>query len=383
MKVLAVCVPGPGHVQPLLPLVGALVDQGDEVLFAIGEDPGGMIARAGAAFRPAGHGEGDWFAKLMARTRGVPGDGLAPERIAHYFLPRLFAEIATADMIDDVLARAGDFEPDLVLFETYAFAGPLAAELLGVPAVHHLISPMLSEDVMALADDALRPLWRSFGHDSPGYGGVYRGITIQITPDALEPNRLPAGEGLALRPAPVPGQDQMPVDPPLVYVTLGTFFNANTELFRTILEGLAEEAVQVVATVGHDQEPSALGAVPGNARVERFIPQHDLLPRCSLVVHHGGSGTMFGAMAHGIPQVVLPQGADNFANGRLLGDAGLGHVLPPEEVTAERVGDAVRTMLGEPSFVERSVAMAREVAAMPDSKAVASALRERFSPTPR
>ena len=51
----------------------------------------------------------------------------------HYFLPRAFAEIGLDEMIDDVLRHARALAPDLVLFEAFALAGPLVAELLGVP----------------------------------------------------------------------------------------------------------------------------------------------------------------------------------------------------------------------------------------------------------
>jgi hypothetical protein len=132
LKVLVVCDPGAGHVNPLLPLVRALLADGDRVVVCAGDDPGGAVARSGAEFRTAGHGEMDWFGVLQSRVRGFPGDGLAPERINHYFYPRLFGEIATADMIDDVLTCGRELEPDVVLFETYALAAPLAADLLGV-----------------------------------------------------------------------------------------------------------------------------------------------------------------------------------------------------------------------------------------------------------
>src|SRR5580658_10189734 len=144
MKILAVATPGAGHVNPMIPLIEAFLAQGDEVTVAAGEDPGGAVARSGAVFRQAGRGEMEWFADLQARVlHGLPGDGLAPERINHYFVPRLFAEVAAPEMIDEVVAIGRELGPDLVLFETYAFAGPLAAEVLGVPGVHHLISPML------------------------------------------------------------------------------------------------------------------------------------------------------------------------------------------------------------------------------------------------
>lgn len=377
MKVLVACTPGAGHVNPLLPLVEALLAGGDRVVVCAGGDSGGAVARSGAEFRTAGHGEMDWFGVLEARVRGFPGDGLAPERINHYFYPRLFGEIATADMIDDVLACGRELKPDMVLFETYALAGPLAADLLGVPAVHHLISPMLPHEVLELANDAVSPLWRSLGRDVPGYAGVYRGITIEVTPPSLEAQQLPCGERLAMLPTPPPAGAPAPSSPPLVYVTLGTAF-ANVHVFRAALDGLADEPVDVVVTVGADQDPAALAPTPANARVERFIPQAELLPRCSAVFHHGGSGTMFGSLAHGLPQVVVPQGADNFINASLITRAGAGLTLGPGEVGPESIRHAVRSVLANPSYVSAARGLAAETAALPSPADVAQLLQRRF-----
>jgi len=379
VKVLVVAVPAAGHLHPLLPLVEALLAQGDEVVVATAEDQAGVVARSGAAFVPAGHGEMDWFGKLQGHVRGAPGDGLAPGRINHYFFPRLFAEIAAADQVDDVLAAGQWLHPDLVVFETYALAGPLVADLLGVPGVHHLIGPMLPSDVIELGNDAVSPIWRSFGRDVPGHAGLYRGLTIEITPPSLEAEVVPGGNTIGLQPAPPPARTPSPLTPPLVYLTLGTFFGANVGIFQAALEGLAAEPVQIVVTVGADGDPAALGPVPANAQVQRFIPQAALLPDCSAVIHHAGAGTMFGSLTHGLPQVVVPQGADNFVNGELLSKAGAGVALYPDEVTPDRIREAVRTVLGEPSYAAAAGRLAAEIAAMPTAPEVARTLAQRVA----
>ena len=379
MKILVVATPGAGHVNPMLPLIQAFLAQGDEVTVAAGEDPGGVVARTGAAFHVAGRGEMAWFRDLQARVlRGNPGDGIASERINHYFFPRLFAEVAAPDMIDDVVALGTRFSPDLVVFETYALAGPLAAEVLGVPGVHHLISPMLPHDVTELADDAVSPMWRSLDRFTPGYCGLYRGITIEVSPPSLERQSVPAGESLAMRPVPSPARKFVRADPACVYLTLGTFFGGNTEVFRTALAGLAEENIEVVVTVGADNDPAALDPIPANTRVERYVPQAALLPRCAAVIHHGGAGTMYGSLAHGLPQVVLPQGADNFVNGGLLATCGAGLSIGPEQLTPAAVRDAVRSVLTGPSYRDTALQLREEMAALSDPANVARGLRDRF-----
>lgn len=380
MKVLAVCVPGPGHINPLLPLVAALLEQGDEVLVASGSAVEGNARRAGAQFAPCGHGEMDWFDLLRARTLGFPGDGLPPSRINHYFLPRLFGEIAAADMIDDVLETGRAFRPDVVLFETYALAGPLAAALLGVPAVHHLLGPLVDHDVLELVNDAVSPLWRSFDRDTPGWAGVFSGTTVEICPPSMERVGVPSGERIALRPADAPAPGAMvPQSPPLVYATLGTFFGGDLGFFRDVLSGLADEAVQVLVTVGEDRDPADVGPAPANARVERFVPHSELLPRCAAVVHHGGSGTTLQALAHGLPQVVVPQGADNFINAALVEQAGAGTAVLPGHVAPAVLRDTVRLILDDPGYASAARRVAREIAAMPSPAEVADTLRRRLA----
>jgi UDP:flavonoid glycosyltransferase YjiC (YdhE family) len=130
-----------------------------------------------------------------------------------------------------------------------------------------------------------------------------------------------------------------PVEPssgsarPLVYVTLGTMFS-NTEVFRVILDGLALEDVDVLVTVGSDGDPAALDPLSHNASAARFVPQATVLPRCAKVDHHGGGGTTFGALAQGVPQVVVPQGADNFSNAERLEAAGAARTVLPDAVRA-------------------------------------------------
>jgi len=124
-KILVVSTEAVGHVTPLVPLVGALLDGGDQVLVTAGPGAAPRIEKTGAEFAVAGPGQSEYLVRLAARTRGIPGDGVAQERILQYFLPRAFGEIGVDEMVEDVLRHGQKFAPDLVLFEAFALAGPL------------------------------------------------------------------------------------------------------------------------------------------------------------------------------------------------------------------------------------------------------------------
>src|SRR3954453_15361341 len=79
---------------------------------------------------------------------------------------------------------------------------------------------------------------------------------------------------------------------------------------------------EIVYTPGHTYGHCSLhfrdrGAViPCDAIVtlDPYIPQAEVLPRCHAVIPHGGAGTTLGALAFGLPLLVIPQGADQYAN---------------------------------------------------------------------
>jgi UDP:flavonoid glycosyltransferase YjiC (YdhE family) len=74
--------------------------------------------------------------------------------------------------------------------------------------------------------------------------------------------------------------------------------------------------------------------VPENVRVERWVPQAEALAQASLVVCHGGSGTVLGALAANLPLVIMPLFADQFANARTLAGAGAAAVVEPAGLRA-------------------------------------------------
>lgn len=382
---LVASVPQAGHVQPLLPLARAFADQGDEVLVGAAAAATGPAAAAGLPVAEVGPDLAEWWRRLADRVPGTPGDGLPADRILRYFIPRLFAEVGAPAMLADLLGLATGWRPDLLVFDSYAFAAPLVARLLGVRHAQHSLGPAPDRLSLELAADALSPLWRSYGLDVPELAGLYGDLTLNICPPALEPAPAPAGAAvLPMRPAALDRTgpaDRLPdyvgdlAGRPTVYATLGTFANGDLGVFRAIAAGLAGEPVNAVLTVGRNNDPAALGPVPPNVHVERYVPQSLLLPHCQAAVNHAGSGTMLGAFGHGLPQLLIPQGADNFVNAERAVGAGAARRLLPTELAAAAVAADLRALLEDPAYRAGAERIAAQIAAMPPPAEVAAALR--------
>lgn len=162
-----------------------------------------------------------------------------------------------------------------------------------------------------------------------------------------------------------------------VYVTLGTVVNKLPGVFEAVLEGLAGIEVNAIVTVGPDVDPERLGPQPAHVLVARYIPQALVLPRCRAIVAHAGAGTMLGALAHGVPQVLLPHGAEQHLNAEACRRAGAALVIAPERVGAEAVRAALERVLGEPSFADAARRLRGEIAAMPSAGEALAALTAR------
>jgi UDP:flavonoid glycosyltransferase YjiC (YdhE family) len=100
-------------------------------------------------------------------------------------------------------------------------------------------------------------------------------------------------------------------------------------------------------------------------RVQRWIPQEELLPWCSAVVSQGGSGIVLGALAHGLPSVLLPVGADQPHTAARCADLGAAIVLDPLAVSSDDIGAAVRQMLDDPAYAAAARSVREDIVAMP------------------
>jgi hypothetical protein len=102
-----------------------------------------------------------------------------------------------------------------------------------------------------------------------------------------------------------------------------------------------------------------------------WVLQADRLPEVDLVVSHGGSGSVLAALAAGRPQLVLPQGADQFSNAHAVAGAGAGWMIMPAELSADRIAADARALLDDAGVRARAGELAGEIAALPAPAQVA------------
>lgn len=370
MRLLFASVGSYGHVIPLLPLALAARDAGHDVAFATAKRGHAVLLDAGLDAITAGITVEDGFAELS-------GSGLSQAAAT----PEVFGGVLARRMVADLVPVLKDETPDLVVYGLLNPGAAIAASLAGVPAVCHSIGKISGEPVWREMSRTWQATAVELGVDVPArdpelFGNPY----VDICPPSLrtrgfDPSvRLPMRPGRWSQPGSVPSVAyHREPGRPLVYLTFGTKFGTPS-LLRQAIAGLGALRADVLVAAGSQLRQEEIGYVPPNVLVQRWVPQDDVLPHVDLVVSHGGSGTVLGALSNGLPQLMLPQGADQFSNARSVVESGAGRQLLPGQLTPEAVAAQARALLTDESARIAAGLLAREIAAQPAPSAVVEQL---------
>ena len=369
--------PAYGHVYPLMPLAMAARAAGHEVSVATTGSFLPTMAKLGFATHDVGVSIEQARQRLVASLPSgeMPrhGDGRPDIEMGG----RLFLGLVAPRTAGDLARVLRRHRVDLVVYEQYDLGAGVAAHAAGIPAVCHALSPRMPDEAMvAMAGHHLERLWSGHGV-SPASFDVFTGDAyLDIVPDVLQQRSFLAHDArLRIRPVPFaePGAlvpSGLAGDRPLVYLTLGTVVGAD-DVLRPVIEGLGALDVDVLVALG-SADGTALGRMPANVRVETFVDQPAVLRHADLAIHHGGSGTLLGALISGTRQLLLPKGADQFWNADLVTRARLGAVLEPGDVTPEAVAAMA---MAELARHRPAVDAARaDLAAMPEPSSVVAQL---------
>jgi len=372
MRVLLGAFGDPGHAFPMLALGSALVEAGHEVGIQTWRKWSDAAADAGMTFSAAPE-----YQVFPTRERPLK--------------PYEAAVRAASETVPFVRS----FAPDVAVSDVLTVAPALAAELCGVPVatfVPHLF-PHVPPGFPPFSIGARLPrtvvgsrLWRltdrivlrgleqgraEYNESRARLGlaplpWVHTGMSRSLTlvgalpqleyPRDWEPWVRVVGPLMWEPPgplvSPVPGSD------PVVLIAPSTSQDPGGRLVRAALDGLAGEPVRVIA-IGDVPAP------PANAVVVPWASYAQTMPRCDLVVCHGGHGTLARALASGCPVVICPAGGDMAENGARIDWAGLGVRLPLRFCTPWGVRLAVQRALARRGARTRARRVAAWAAAHP------------------
>ncbi|MFD9888849.1 nucleotide disphospho-sugar-binding domain-containing protein [Amycolatopsis sp. NPDC059027] len=391
MKIMFCAAPGYGLMLPLVPLVWAARAAGHEILLATTSEMTEAGARAGLPAVDV-FPDRDVWAELMARV-GPGSTPPAEEDLSEE--EKLVAAtgnpfgVFTLTMTEGTVAAARAFGAELIVTTSDHAAGALAATALGLPVLE--VGNRVS---WSMRDEEWRREHSTFATDDPlsqhlaeklGFEAGPAKVLARIDPRAPSMGGMTGDEAdprdgapwWPMRYVPFNGGAVAPpwvfehTERPRVCVTLGTVvpFLSGTSNLTVVVEALGELDVEVVLAAG-SADLSSLGTLPANVRPAGFVPLSMFLPTCSLIVHHGGSGTTAAPLYYGVPQLVLPSFADNFLSADRVAERGVGLRCDAATTDVATMRGLVERLLTEPAFAQAAAEVRDEMANQPSPAAV-------------
>ncbi len=171
---------------------------------------------------------------------------------------------------------------------------------------------------------------------------------LDATPDWTPPEDLV--EFLAKGPAPV-------------YIGFGSMGSRNPEeTADLVLKAIAKTGQRAILQSGWGG--LAAENLPENVLLVKSVPHAWLFPKMAAVVHHGGAGTTAAGLRAGVPSVVIPFFGDQPFWGNRIMKLGVGPApIPRKQLTADRLAQAIQTMVGDPEMRRRSAELGAKIQA--------------------
>jgi MGT family glycosyltransferase len=361
----------PGHVFPAISLGRALRARGHAVTIETWEERRAAVEGAGLGFAAAEE------YRMFPPPDPDSAEGEHAAEAARALLPLL-----------------EEMQPHVVVSDILTLAPSLAAEKAGVPLatliphIYPVVEPGLPFFAVGLQPPRTplgRAVWRTgqraldigLEHgrrdlnrqrerlDLPPVEHFHGGISTELAlvgtfPQLEYPRQWPAGveiTGPMTFEVPHPDIELPSGEAPLVLVAPSTAHDSGNHLVRTALAALANEPVRVVATTNRVVPQSPI-EVPANAVLVDWLSYSQLMPLASLVISHGGHGTVARALGAGTPVLICPIIGDMSETAMRVSWAGCGLSLPWRLCQPAPLRWAAQHLIGGPSFAQRAAELA-------------------------
>lgn len=376
--------PAHGHINPTLPVVAELIRRGEEVVYYATDLFRTKIEATGALYRS--YGSQEIFERKLAYG-GMLGGMAGLIEAAEEILPDVLAQVR-ADQPDYLLLEAHSLtgnlvqqiidRPAMTLCSMFAFneqlipppqlvrflygQAPAPAVLDGLLGLNHYIevAQRISHRYGVLCPNMIgylsnrQPLnivftsrYFQIGGDR-AFDDSYKFVGPSVTPSVTTPTATSTDFPWAAL-----------GDQPLIYISMGTMYNAEAEFYHTCFAAFADSPCQVVLSIGQRIAEDQLRQAPANFIVRRHVPQLEILQRAALFITHGGMNSANEGILYHVPMIVLPQQADHYVVAQRVGELGAGVVLDRSQATVERLKQLATQVISEPSYKQQCVKIAQ------------------------
>ena len=362
MRALFSIRPFHGHFEPAALLAAGFVSIGGEVIFATAPEIHAVVEARGFEVVSAG----------LHPRHARPGSG------ADYGYEVVDSKASA------VLSWIESWHPDIVVRDPTDIGAVIAAEAAGLRSItlgFCEFIPARSWDI--LAPDSVGRIRAQFGlAPDPRWTRLHSGGYVDLVPDWFHEETVVAEPILTMRPVELPGPGAPPppswldgtLTRPTIGICLGTVYNRDSDLLRMVASAARGLGFNVVLVTGPGLPIPAWARGTAGLWAVNYIPLRRLLQRLDILVTAGGFNTVMAGLAHGIPMLGIPGGADQPRNTRRLAELECGIQITRRELTEHLAASALRRLLTDGRYRINATRLQELIAELPTPVRTATAI---------
>lgn len=356
MKIAWFCIPAHGHTNPTLGLVKALTEAGHQVWYFSFEEFREKIENAGATF--IGCDGYDFEMEDKGNADRVGKDKVYATELL----------VSSTLALDEMTSRViGEIKPDIVVSDSVAFWGKLAAMKHGLPYVSSTTTfafnkysakylqesawdiarmlvalPRINKQLKRLRDKGypVKSLLDIVQNDNDTDTIVYTSKYFQPCSETFSDRYHFIGPSIR----PVTNPMEKTADK-LVYISMGTV-NQNREFYRNCIHALGQTDWQVIISMGTN--PEHYDQLPDNIHIYESVDQMAVLSIADAFITHCGMNSASEGLYFQVPLVLFPQTPEQDAVARRTEELSAGIRL--KSISEEDILDALNQVLNNPKY---------------------------------
>ena len=147
--------------------------------------------------------------------------------------------------------------------------------------------------------------------------------------------------------------------PPIVFTLGSSAVWVARDFFAESIEAAQRLGLRAVLLVGDERNKPA--SLPEGMIALDYAPYQSLLPRASVVVHHGGVGTTSQGLLAGVPTLIVPFAFDQSDNAEHAWRLGVSRTVYRNSYRAPRVERELSDLLERPEYRRNAVAVSNKL----------------------
>lgn len=368
-KVLFFNFPGEGHINPTIPLVEELIKQGEQVVYYCVEEYKTKIEKTGALFRP--------YKNFLTPSH-------IAKRVNQKIDPLemlLYMGQAMDATVEKVLKEVRDEKYDYVIYDNNFAAGWIIADVLNLPKISSCTTFAINQEIFSTfmqnrgEMDKNSPKYQEIEEITTKWKDKYGviltnkknlmtcpgDITLVYTSKFYQPSAeefdesfIFVGPSIAKRHNIEHIPFKVQHDTKLIFISMGTVFNQQPELYTTCFEAFRKSPYIVILAVGKQTDIHQFDDIPSNFRVHQYVPQLEILEKADVFITHGGMNSSSEALYFGVPLVVIPVMGDQPIVANQIEKLGAGLQLNRLKLDASTLRNTTEQVLSNTSFKDKS-----------------------------